>query len=62
MHLMRHIYRVAAVLEDAAGLTDASPYGNWRLSMNDLVAGKTGDWVIIGLEVHAQVTSTQTVF
>ena len=31
--------------------------------MNDLVAGKTGDWeVVIGLEVHAQVTSKAKLF
>ena len=31
--------------------------------MSDLVAGKTGDWeVVIGLEVHAQVTSNAKLF
>jgi aspartyl-tRNA(Asn)/glutamyl-tRNA(Gln) amidotransferase subunit B len=31
--------------------------------MNDFVAGKTGDWeVVIGLEVHAQVTSNAKLF
>ena len=31
--------------------------------MNDLVKGKTGDWeVVIGLEVHAQVTSNAKLF
>ena len=31
--------------------------------MSDLVAGRTGDWeVVIGLEVHAQVTSNAKLF
>ena len=31
--------------------------------MSDLVKGKTGDWeVVIGLEVHAQVTSNAKLF
>ena len=31
--------------------------------MSDLITGKTGDWeVVIGMEVHAQVSSNSKLF
>jgi hypothetical protein len=57
------LYRVGGVLEAGRQLyRNTGPAGR-RCKMSQLVTGRTGDWeVVIGLEVHAQVSSKAKLF
>jgi hypothetical protein len=58
------LYAAGQVLEDAAGfVANPTRRAGGVFMTSNLVSGATGDWeVVIGLEVHAQVSSNAKLF